>query len=102
MAAPRGRSFEKGKPRPKGSGRAKGTPNQRTILLRKIDELKRKEGVDFWMITLKMAINNARDGKDSSLLNGLVKKLLPDQVEAGGFDGAPLPQAPGTVKVSFA
>ena len=64
-------------------GRPAGAGDQRGKLLDAIKDLEAKEGIPFWPTVLKLAISQAQKGK-SDLLKELVKKLLPDQVEAKG------------------
>ena len=83
-------AFKKGEARPETAGRKKGTPNQRTLLLQAIEQLKEKEGIDFWPTVLKLAFKLANEGTDTGLMKELVKKLLPDQVIQGApsdFEG---------------
>lgn len=83
--------------KPKTGGRVKGTPNHRTLLNQAILDLKKKDGVDFWPTVVRIAIKNANEHKDSTLLKQLCNSLVPPQMEVAGTGD----QAPTSVTVTF-
>ena len=70
-------------------GRPKGSSLQ--PLLDAIKAVEKEKKIDFYMEAVKMAL------REPTVMNGIIKKLIPDQVEHGGFDGKPL-----EVKIKYA
>lgn len=79
-------AWQKGKPRPAGAGRKKGTPNKSTQDLMEICE---QEGIEPFRAMVRLAAKEKDEWKQFDLLKEIAQYLYPKRkaIEHSGKDG---------------